>query len=377
MQKLPISLLKPGMKVARTVYNTDGQVLLAAGMMLNVKFISRLRMLGIISVYVEDSLMGGVEVYDVIAEDTRLQARKAIKRLHSEASRAVRSGNEPVIDDEQVSETINNIIEDLLSSDDLIVNLSDIRVADDYTFAHSVNTCVLALLTGVSLGFSKSRLHTLGLGTILHDIGKIKVPSEILNKPGNFSQEEYKEIQKHPLYGFEMLRKNQSISLTAAHVAYEHHERYNGEGYPRGLKGNHIHIFARIAGMVDVFDALVSDRVYRKGYLPHDAIEMITGSGNYYFDYDIVKAFIKNVAAYPVGTIVELSTGELAIVIRTPRGCSHRPDVRTFVLKDGIPKITGEISLSSETRILIKRVISEEEYQSAQGMELAANTAGI
>ena len=106
-----------------------------------------------------------------------------------------------------MSETINNIIEDLLSSDDLIVNLSDIRVADDYTFAHSVNTCVLALLTGVSLGFSKSRLHTLGLGTILHDIGKIKVPSEILNKPVISARKKYKEIQKHPLYGFEMLRK--------------------------------------------------------------------------------------------------------------------------------------------------------------------------
>ena len=128
MQKLPISLLKPGMKVARTVYNSDGQVLLAAGMMLNAKFISRLRMLGVISIYVEDPLMAGVEVYDVIAEETRLQARKAIKQIHSEASRAVQLGSDPVIDDEQVSETVHNIIEDLLSSDDLIVNLSDIRV---------------------------------------------------------------------------------------------------------------------------------------------------------------------------------------------------------------------------------------------------------
>lgn len=377
MQKLPISLLKPGMKVARTVYNTDGQVLLATGMLLNAKFISRLRMLGIISIYVEDALMGGVEIFDVITEDTRLQARKAIKQLHSEATKAVQLGNEPVINDEQVSDTINTILDDLLSSDDLIVSLSDIRVADDYTFAHSVNTCVLALMTGVSLGFNKSRLHTLGLGTILHDIGKIKVPADILNKPGNFSQDEYKEIQKHPEYGFEVLRRNQAISLTAAHVAYEHHERYNGEGYPRGLKGNGIHIFARIAGMVDVFDALVSDRVYRKGYLPHDAIEMITGSGNYYFDYEIVKAFIQNVAAYPVGTIVELSNDELAVVIHTPRGCSHRPDVRTFVLKDGIPHITGERSLSSDTRILIKRVIPEEEYQAAQGFESVAKTVGI
>lgn len=377
MQKLPIFLLKPGMKVARSIYNSDGQVLLSAGMRLNTTFISRLRALGIVAVYVENPLMEGVEVMDVITEETRIQAQKAIKQLHMDAAKSIENGEDPIIDDQKMSETITSILEDLLSSKDLVVNLSDIRVSDDYTFAHSVNTCVLALLTGLSLGFSKKRLHTLGLGTILHDIGKIKVPAEILNKPGNFTQSEYKQIQKHSEYGFEMLRKNYAISITAAHVAYEHHERYNGEGYPRGLKGNAIHEFARIAGLVDVFDALVSDRVYRKGYLPHDAIEMITGSGNYYFEYEIVKAFLQNVAAYPVGTILELSNGELAIVVRTPRGCSHRPDVRTFEIIDGEPRVTGERSLYNETRILIKRIISEEEFESALGVKSMATLAEI
>lgn len=377
MQKLPIVLLKPGMKVARTVYNTDGQVLLTSGMMLNSHFISRLRMLGVISVYVEDPLMGGVEVYDVISDDTRRQAREAIKQVYSEGTKSVQAGQEPLIDESAISETINNIIEDLVSNDDLVVSLSDIRVADDYTFAHSVNTCVLALLTGISLGFDKKQLYSLGLGTILHDIGKIKVPFDILNKPGNFSQTEYKEMQKHPEYGFDMLRRNEAISLSSAHVAYEHHERYNGEGYPRGIKGKDVHIFACIAGMVDVYDSLTSDRVYRKGYLPHDAIEMITGSGNYYFPYEIVKAFIYNIAAYPVGTVVELSNGQMGIVIHTPRGCSHRPDVRTFVLRDGIPRITGELSLAAETNILITRVISNEEYRDAQTFEPIEKTVGI
>ena len=375
MQKLPVFLLKPGMKVARSIYNSDGQILLTAGMRLSAGFISRLRILGIVAVYVEDALTDAIEVTDVISENTRVQAQKTIKHVHTDAFRSIQMGTEPVIDDEPVAETINSILEDLLSSTELVVNLSDIRVSDDYTFAHSVNTCVLALLTGISLGFSKPRLHTLGMGTILHDIGKIKVPSEILNKPGNFTQSEYKEIQKHSEYGFEILRKNYSISVTAAHVAYEHHERYNGEGYPRGLKGKNIHEFARIAGMVDVFDALVSDRVYRKGYLPHDAIEMITGSGNFYFEYEIVKAFLQSIAAYPVGTILELSNGELAIVIRTPKGCSHRPDVRTFVIKDGRPVLTGERSLYEETRILVKRVISEEEYQAALGNKSMATFA--
>lgn len=375
MQKLPVFLLKPGMKVARSIYNSDGQVLLSAGMCLSMNFISRLRILGILSVYIEDPLTDGIEIDDVISENTRVQAQKAIKQMHTEAARAIDNGAEPVINDEQISQTITSILEDLLTNKELVVNLSDIRVSDDYTFAHSVNTCVLALLTGASLGFDRARLHTLGIGTILHDIGKIKIPSEILNKPGNFTQSEYKEIQKHSEYGFEMLRKNFAISVTAAHVAFEHHERYNGEGYPRGLKGNSIHEFARIAGMVDVFDALVSDRVYRKGYLPHDAIEMITGSGNFYFEYEIVKAFLNNVAAYPVGTILELSNGELAIVVRTLRGCSHRPDVRTFTIVDGMPVLTGERSLYNETRILIKRVIPEEEYRAAIGQNEMLTTA--
>jgi len=366
MRKLPIPLLRPGMKVARPVYNSDGHILINTGIRLTSKYISRMRQIGIPAVYIEDYLLDDVEVDDILADETRMQARKTIKRIHMEASEAIARGNMPKIAIRTVTETVDRILNEILSKKDLVVNLADIRAFDDYTFAHSVNVCTLSLLTGISLGYNRRRLFSLGTGALLHDIGKVKVPAEILNKPGRLTEQEFQEVQKHSIYGFEILRQ-QDIGVAAAHVAYEHHERYNGEGYPRQLKGDAIHEFAQITGMVDVFDALVSDRIYRKGHLPHEAFELITASGNYLFNYRIVKAFVENVAAYPVGTIVELSSGEMGVVVGTPKGYPHRPNVRTFTLEGGIPRPVREVRLSEETLLIIRRVIPEEEFMNARG----------
>ena len=372
MRKLPISLVKPGMTIARPVYNCDGQILLHTGMHLNSRYISRLRHLGIPALYVEDDLLQGVEVSDVISDETRVHARRALKQLHVEVATEVNLGHPPEINAITTREIIDLILSDILSDRDLVVNLTDIRSSDDYTFAHSVNVCVLSLLTGVALGLNRHQLTSLGIGSLLHDIGKTKVPREVLNKPGRFSDYEFCEMQRHTVFGFDILRTQKELSLSAAHVAYEHHERFNGEGYPRGLRGHKIHLFARIAGLVDVYDALISNRVYRKGYLPHEAIEMIYASGDYLFDYRIVRAFLDCIAAYPTGTVVELSDGRVAVVTGTLRGHSHRPNIRVVSFHEGAGEVVDEIKLCDHTSLIISRVISPEEFERLQGMENVA-----
>ncbi|OIQ59145.1 Cyclic di-GMP phosphodiesterase [Moorella thermoacetica] len=358
MRKMPVEALKPGMVVARAIYSAEGRVLLNKGVTLKPSYLVRLRELGIPAIYIVDEVLGDLEVEDVISEQTRLQAIKAMKDLFGTCPQGKPTHTALLVDSARIQRVVNSLLEDLLSRKDLMLNLTDIRALDDYTFAHSVNVCVLALITGLTLHYSRSALMQLGVGALLHDIGKTCLPLSILNKPGKLTVEEYELVCRHPQCGFDILRLQEKVSLLSARVALEHHERYNGSGYPRGLKGEEIHEFARITGVVDVYDALTADRVYRRAYPPHEAYEMLAGAGNFIYDYRIVKAFLFNVAAYPVGTLVELNNGEMGVVTGTARGHSHQPRVRLLYHSDGTPyKEPVTIDLTVDLHRFVSRVL--------------------
>lgn len=351
------------MKVARTVYSSDGYILLAAGVVLKERYIRQLKFFDVPAIYVEDDLLPDVEVEDVISEKTRVEAIITVKEMLTNVRQQVQSGKRFLLSGPKLKETVEDIIKDLLTRKKLIVNLNDIRSTDSYTFAHSVNVCVLAVLTGIALNFSKSQLLQLGMGALMHDVGKIIVPLEILNKPGRLTAEEYKIIQRHSEFGYEILQSQPGISKMSAKVAFEHHEKYDGSGYPLGLKGEEIHLYSRIVGIVDVYDALTADRVYRKGYLPHEAYEYLAATGGSMFDYDLVKVFLSHVAAYPVGTIVRLNTGEVGVVVETPIGMTTRPVVRVLYRDGHVLKKPYEIKLYESYRVLISDVLSDDEWQ--------------
>ncbi|RKO67011.1 HD-GYP domain-containing protein [Desulfofundulus salinus] len=358
MRKVPTDLLRPGLKVGRAVYNASGQVLLQAGTILTERFITRLKMLGIPAVYIDDFV--GVEVEDVISEETRVQATAKVKALFLSESQRGTGPSRALIDVKDMISTVNEIIDELLSRRSLMVNLVDIRSLDEYTFGHSVNVCVLAVITGITLGYSRTKLFHLGMAALLHDIGKTRIPLEILNKPGPLTSEEFQLIQKHCIYGAEILQQDPEANLLCRIVAMQHHERHNGQGYPLGLKGAEIHEFAQITGLVDMYDALTADRVYRPAYPVHEAYEMIAGSGNFLFDFDIVQAFLSNVAAYPAGSLVRLSSGEIGVVIETKRGFSLYP--RVLVLFSAQRQPLGkpyEINLAEHRHLTITEVIKD------------------
>ncbi|HHW08304.1 MAG TPA: HD-GYP domain-containing protein [Clostridia bacterium] len=324
MYRIPVDALQPGMKIARAVFTSDGHVLINQGVVLKQSYINHLRRFGIASVYVEDALALDLAAEDVIDEATRIEAVKTVRDFFV-SSRQNGSGR-CLISTRKLEETVNHIIEDLLSQRNLMVNLQDIRAMDDYTFGHSVNVCVLSLVAGIGLGFSRTQLMHLGMGALMHDIGKLKIPPSIMNKPGKLTDEEFAVMKQHTTFGYELLRHE--VSLLTAHIALEHHERFDGAGYPNRISGNDIHLFSRICSVADVFDALTADRVYRKAYPPHEAYEYLAASGGSQFDYHVVNAFLRNVAAYPTGTWVELNTREIGVVVETKPGFATRPLVR-------------------------------------------------
>lgn len=348
MRKVNIESVQMGTRLARTIFSSDGGVLLTQGIELRESYIAKLKNHGITNVYIEDDISAGVEAIDVIEDQTRNEAVALIKRTMNDYNFSVG------VNVGEVKKIVNKILDELLENKDILYNLSEIKTVDDYTFEHSVNVCILSLITGIGLGFDLPRLRKLGIGAILHDIGKLCIPREILTKPSQLTVEEFEIIKKHTFLGYELLKKSDMIDLCSAYIAFGHHERFDGSGYPLQLKNENIQIFARIVAVADVYDALTSDRVYRKKLKPNEVYEYITSLGIYHFDPKIIENFVKYVTIYPVGSGVLLNTRERAIVIRDNRFMPTRPVIR-IVYDEHMKKraIFKEIDLSEQSGIFI------------------------
>lgn len=348
MRRVSVDSIPVGVRLARTIFSSDGGVLLEKGVGLRDSYVQLLKKRGISEVYVEDDISQGIQVNDVIRDETRNEAVVLVKKMMTGYNFSLTE------DVEKVKAMVNKIIDELINNKDILYNLTEIKSVDDYTFEHSVNVCILSLITGIGLGMDTERLKELGIGAMLHDIGKLYIPREILKKPSQLTVDEFEEIKKHTVLGFELLKKSDRLTMTSAYIALGHHERYDGSGYPLHLKNESIQIFARIVAIADVYDALTSDRVYRKKLKPSEVYEYITSLGIYHFDPKIVESFVRYVTIYPVGTGVLLNTKERAIVVRENRGMPTRPLVR--VVYDEMMQrkaMQKEIDLSEQSNIFI------------------------
>lgn len=348
MRKVHIEKVQLGTRLAKTIFKSDGGVLLSEGIELRDSFVERLRSYGVHEVFIHDEISQGIEVSELVREETRYEAKALVKKMMDnylfEAS----------LDVEEIKQAVDRMIHELLENPDIMNNLSSIRTVDDYTFEHSVNVCILSLITGIGLGFDQERLRDLGVGAMLHDIGKLRIPQEILKKPSQLTVEEFEEIKKHTLYGYEILKNSGKVSVVSAFIAFGHHERFDGTGYPLQLKSDNIHLCARIVAVADVYDALTSDRVYRKKLRPHEVYEYITSLGAHHFDLNVVSSFVRYVAVYPVGTGVMLNTRERALVVRANRNMPTRPVIRIIYDKNKNRVIhSEEIDLSVIGNLMI------------------------
>jgi HD-GYP domain-containing protein (c-di-GMP phosphodiesterase class II) len=351
MRRILLENIMTGMKLARPLYTADGKILLNAGLELKDRYIERLRSLEVTYVYIEDDLTADIDVPDVVSEQARAEAVATAKRVMDQ----VKLGRK--VDAGEAKRIANTLIDELCRSHGTLVNFIDMRTKADYLFSHSVNVCILSTLTGISLGYDELRLRDLGVGALLHDVGKLMVPPEILNKADRLTIAERDEVRRHAEYGFDILRKNPDVSLMSAHCAFQHHERYDGSGYPRSLANSEIHQFAQIVALADVYDALTSDVAYRQAVPVYEALAIITKAAGTYFDPKLVEHFAGNIAPYPIGSVVRLSNNHIGVVVDMSYESKTKPVVRVIAdeQKRRMNKIV-EIDLAKNSSLYIADV---------------------
>lgn len=209
-----------------------------------------------------------------------------------------------------------------------LLSVARLKSHDDYTYLHSMAVCGLMISLGKTLGLNEQQLRRVGMGGLLHDVGKAAVPLDILNKPTKLTEEEFNVMRQHPIIGAQILMEADADE-DLLDIALHHHERYDGNGYPHGLKGEQITRFARMAAVCDVYDALTSTRVYRKGWTPAEAMHnMLSWRGH--FDSHLLNSFVRTIGIYPVGSLVRLASGRVALVVKAGEKSLLRPCVHVF-----------------------------------------------
>lgn len=358
MRKVQLDMVKPGDKVARTIFQENGNVLLGAGVELNNRYIERLRNLGIDVLFIEDELTMDLEPEESIREETRKQAVSAIYTTMNAFREEKMSKGRTIAPDmgRNFRAIFGSIMQDLATRPNILVNLTSIHSKDAYLFQHAFNVAVMSGIMGLAKGFNRNQLEELGIGALLYDIGMTKMPMKLLEHTGPMSEEETELLRSHPKEGFDILRKYHDISIVSAHCALQHHERYNGSGYPRGLKRDEIHIYAQIVGLADTYDALVSPRPYRKRYTTSEAVEFLFAAGGTYFDLELIKLFCSHISVYPVATTLLLNSGQIVVVSKNNETAVHRPRVRVIREADGNPpKTPYELELKDELHLTIEK----------------------
>lgn len=369
MRLIPIQFVKQGSFLGKTLYDDQGRILLREGLPLTKKYLEKIKKNNIYSLYVIDKY-STTELEDIIKPELRQQAVDTVKNTFfsfekyvSYSSKKDKTPQYSLLKKQQeyfdnINDIAKEIVEQILSKDSVVINLVDIKSMDNYTYQHCVNVAVLSLVIGIQMRLDKINLYHLCLGALLHDIGKISIPDSIIKKPSKLTDEEFEIIKQHTVKGYEYLKKNFDIPAAARLISLQHHEMEDGGGYPYNLKGDKISKLSKIVSVADVYDALTSDRPYRKAMCPNEALEYIMAYSSAQFDIDIVKVFTKTVVPYPPGTLIKLSTGDYAIVEQVNIESPMRPVIK--IIKSIYYGLTGTvINMETALNIVIKEIVYE------------------
>lgn len=358
MIRLKSNQLKTGMVTAQSIFNEKGAAFLVRGTPLTDRYIYRLRQLSVPQLHVT-SLSSNFQLQpppDIIKEHTRVQAVENVAETFRQAEMHGQFNMS------LIERCADLLVRDIMSKKKNLVQITDIRLHDSYTFSHSVNVAVLSAMLGNLCGYSKSKLQVITLGGLLHDIGKLAVPTSILNKPGALTADEFKIIRRHPSEGRRLLKELKSpIASILAIIAVQHHEHIDGSGYPNHIRGKSIHPYCRITAIADVYDALTSVRPYKKAYKPNVVYQMMMHYSPGHFNMDRLRLFFENVAIYPVGTVMKTQFG-YAIVKKVVFGHTLAPIVIVFADDNGkLVKKPFGINLAHCRRDVIQYVMGDVE----------------
>lgn len=343
--------LEPGSIVAKDVLNGEGKILAKEGTELTRANINFLRRNMVLYIYIEDSALEDIDT------DPKLDKLKQ-KTLAQMPSIFFNISSGDYVKSKESVEIVENLIDYMIENESLNTNVYEIRSFDNYTYIHCLDTAIMAAFMGISMEYKSSKIRDLCISALFHDIGKLKISNEIINKKGKLTNEEFEEIKKHPFYGKQMLKDAPFYTDEIIRGVYEHHERIDGKGYPKGLKKNEISEFAKVISICDVFTAVSANRSYRKRFSPNEAYELILSGSNTKFDEKLVQKFRNVFYIYPLGACVKLSNGAEGYVVRQNKSFADRPVIRILYDADTkLPIHMYEINLLRHTDIIIESII--------------------
>ena len=333
-------LLQSGMRIDQTIVDASGRALIEKGTFLDDFQIEGLLKRGVMEIYIcegeEDPESDKEIVIPQAVQNTINKVRvddRAKVNLSESVKKRVAEGISYLYsntDNPDFAEASDNIAGELMQAvindDAIAVDVGALKVSDEYTFKHSVDVATMAMIIAKKHGFSQDQIREVGIAGLLHDVGKSQIPNEILNKPDRLTKEEFEVIKQHSLFGYKILTEKHSFNDKIMMGVLQHHEKINGSGYPMGVDQSKIHPYARIISVADIYDALVTERPYKKGFSKRDAIEMIMAM-TLELDIDVMKSFLGSVILYPVDSIVTLSNGEKAKVVQNDPNYVLRPTV--------------------------------------------------
>lgn len=347
MRYVPLQEAQPGMQLATDIYDSQGRTLVGSDIILTANYIERLMEYGYAGVYIRDELTEDIDIESAISPQLRTKGLECVRNM----------------DIDGCLDVAKSIVEEILSKGKISLDMVDLRNYDDYTFGHSVNVAVICGVIGMGLGMDEKELGQLVTAALLHDLGKLSIPTNILNKPDRLTREEYKRMQEHPVISYELVKDRIDISATVKVAVLFHHENVDGTGYPNGISGEEQTMLTKILHVADVYDALVSKRPYKEPYAPYEAIEYMMGGCGILFDQEVVDVLVKTVPLYPKGTSISLSDGREGIVKENSGEHNLRPILR---LADG-----SDLDLLARENLAIVVSLSEDNVKMSMEKEEA------
>jgi HD-GYP domain-containing protein (c-di-GMP phosphodiesterase class II) len=367
MRFIPVDHLTGQEILAVNIINSSMQILVREGALLSNTIVKRIKKYGIHSVYIIDDRMksfisGDIKatIEPIIRNKSVFKIKNAFEKFEDKVrhqKKSLQFGETGELLFNEVRTISKDLIQEVMISKDHTITMNDIKSISNYHFEHAVNVAVLSLIIGAELGLSSKDLEALTFGALLIDVGSRWVGDELLLKKEILTEIEKQIVAKHVDYGYSYIKNNTTFNAHVKSIIMHHHERMNGTGYPKGLVEKEIHPLAKIIMIADVYDALTSDRPYRKAFCQHEAIEFIMGNAGSLFDFKLSNIFARKVIPYPVGSYVLLSNNQKGVVITNNKDHPLRPIVRTFGVSSYTNTNSVQIDLLEVNNVVIEKII--------------------
>lgn len=351
MRAVPTSYIKGDVTLAENLYNKEGAILLRNGAIINERLVKKINEVGIFTVYITDAFSPDIDIDRIVDINMRIRGVNLVREVYEK----VKMGKDISPDFKRLEQLFDDVYDEILGAKERQINYIDIKSVDNYTYGHALNVAILSTLLAIECGVRLPQLKSLFLGAILFDIGMMLIPQDTYHRNEGLTEMQTEMLKKHVQVGYDYLRNISEADAFIKNITLTHHERWDGKGYPNGQSGNNIHLFSRIVGICDVYDAMTSDRVYKSAVPPNEAIEFLMGSAGSQFDLEVTEKFCKKINPYPEGSLVKLNTGDIAVVRKVVKDLPLRPLI-SIINNVGPKLVMKDIDLYEKRNIVITGV---------------------